>query len=183
MSKPEGESYWVNIQVTMKPWSSPITSLYSGHQRRSSLLQVPGGRRVECGGDWAQGWEGGQHLECDGGDYVWCNQSVKQCFQVKKSDFEVFEALACDSFSLKNNEKNKSEKYFKSDSWCQVGFHLIDHTNLIFIFFRSHPTLTNLMWNSETLQHYHLIYYRWPITFNQSHQTNQFTNHVTAGYP
>ena len=110
-------------------WSSPITSLYSGHQRRSSLLQVPGGRRVECGGDWEQGWEGGQQLECDGGDYVWCNQSVKQCFQVKKSDFEVFEALACDSFSLKNNEKNKSEKYFKSDSWCQVGFHF-DQTNL-----------------------------------------------------
>ena len=41
--------------------------------------------------------------------------------EVRKSDFEVFEALACDSFTLKNTEKSKEEKRFKSDSWCQVN--------------------------------------------------------------
>ena len=41
--------------------------------------------------------------------------------EVRKSDFEVFEALACDSFTLKNTEKSKEEMRFKSDSWCQVN--------------------------------------------------------------
>merc|ERR1712130_906095 len=41
--------------------------------------------------------------------------------EVRKSDFEVFEALACDSFTLKNTEKAKDEKKIKSDSWCQVS--------------------------------------------------------------
>lgn len=47
-------------------------------------------------------------------DKVW------NVIEVKRSDFEVFDALACDSFSLKNSEKTKSEKNFSSDSWCQV---------------------------------------------------------------
>ena len=51
-------------------------------------------------------------------DKVW------NVIEVKRSDFEVFDALACDSFSLKNSEKNKSEKNFSSDSWCQVRLKL-----------------------------------------------------------
>ena len=51
-------------------------------------------------------------------DKVW------NVIEVKKSDFEVFDALACDSFSLKNSEKTKSEKNFSSDSWCQVRLKL-----------------------------------------------------------
>ena len=51
-------------------------------------------------------------------DKVW------NVIEVKRSDFEVFDALACDSFSLKNSEKTKSEKNFSSDSWCQVRLKL-----------------------------------------------------------
>ena len=51
-------------------------------------------------------------------DKVW------NVIEVKRSDFEVFDALACDSFSLKNSEKTKAEKNFSSDSWCQVRLKL-----------------------------------------------------------
>ena len=54
----------------------------------------------------------------ESGDKVW------NVMEVKRSDFEVFDALACDSFSLKNSEKNKAEKNFSSDSWCQVRLKL-----------------------------------------------------------
>ena len=40
--------------------------------------------------------------------------------QVCKSDFEVFEALACDSFTLKDSEHKREERRFKSDAWTQV---------------------------------------------------------------
>jgi len=41
--------------------------------------------------------------------------------QVCKSDFEVFEALACDSFTLKDSEQKKEERRVKSDAWTQVS--------------------------------------------------------------
>ena len=63
-------------------------------------------------------------------DGLWCveeaeptveaEDKVWNVMEVKKTDFEVFEALACDSFSLKMSEKNKLENKFNSDSWCQV---------------------------------------------------------------
>ena len=40
--------------------------------------------------------------------------------QVCKSDFEVFEALACDSFTLKDSEQKREERRVKSDAWTQV---------------------------------------------------------------
>ena len=53
-----------------------------------------------------------------------CVDHLSRCapfsLQVCKSDFEVFEALACDSFTLKDSEQKKEERRVKSDAWTQV---------------------------------------------------------------
>ena len=77
-------------------------------------------------------------------DKVW------NVIEVKRSDFEVFDALACDSFSVRNSEKTKSEKNFSSDSWCQVRLKLSTtlSPNLFsfhkILFSRCLPTLISL---------------------------------------
>jgi len=92
MSKPEGESYWVNIQDT-----------------REGTIHY----KFLVDGYWC--------IE-DNENKVKNDEGVEwNVMEVRKSDFEVFEALACDSFTLKNTEKSKEEMRFKSDSWCQVS--------------------------------------------------------------
>ena len=88
MSRPEGETGWVHIHDT-REGKHVYKFLVDGHWR------------VE---------DSQAKVERD--DNVW------NVMEVKKSDFEVFDALACDSFSLKT--KSKNEKLFNSDSWCQV---------------------------------------------------------------
>ena len=90
MSKPEGENNWVHIHDTREG-------------KHYYKFLVDGHWRVE-----------------DSEDKVERDDKVWNMMEVKKSDFEVFDALACDSFSLKIGEKNKTERSFKSDSWCQV---------------------------------------------------------------
>ena len=103
MTKPEGESYWVSIQDT-REGTIHYKFLVDGHWcTEDSENKV----KNEEGIEW-------------------------NVMEVTKSDFEVFEALACDSFTLKNTEKYKDEKKIKSDSWCQVN---------IKIFFQSEPFL------------------------------------------
>jgi len=91
MSKPEGENNWVHIHDTREG-------------KHYYKFLVDGYWRVED-----------SEAKVEREDKVW------NVMEVKKSDFEVFDALACDSFSLKTSEKNKTEKSFKSDSWCQVS--------------------------------------------------------------
>jgi len=91
MSQPEGEVYWVHIQD-------------SREGKHYYKFLVDGVWSVED-----------SEVKVDKEDKQW------NVMEVKRSDFEVFDALACDSFSLKNSDKNKSEKNFKSDSWCQVS--------------------------------------------------------------
>ena len=90
MSRPEGEAAWVHIHDTLE-----------GEHHYKFLVD----------GLWCVE-EAEPTLEAE--DKVW------NVMEVKKTDFEVFEALACDSFSLKMSEKNKLENKFNSDSWCQV---------------------------------------------------------------
>ena len=90
MSQPEGESFWVHIHDTREG-------------KHFYKFLVDGLWSVED-----------TEVKVEREDKQW------NMMEVKRSDFEVFDALACDSFSLKNSEKNKSEKNFKSDSWCQV---------------------------------------------------------------
>ena len=90
MSRPEGEAAWVHIHDTLE-----------GTHHYKFLVD----------GLWCVE-EAEPTLEAE--DKVW------NVMEVKKTDFEVFEALACDSFSLKMSEKNKLENKFNSDSWCQV---------------------------------------------------------------
>eukprot|EP00090_Calanus_glacialis_P022137 TRINITY_DN34159_c0_g1_i1.p1 TRINITY_DN34159_c0_g1~~TRINITY_DN34159_c0_g1_i1.p1 ORF type:complete len:383 (+),score=97.46 TRINITY_DN34159_c0_g1_i1:139-1287(+) len=92
MSKPEGESYWVSIQDT-REGTIHYKFLVDGHWCVEDNVHKV---KNEEGIEW-------------------------NVMEVRKSDFEVFEALACDSFNLKNTEKAKEEKKFKSDSWCQVS--------------------------------------------------------------
>jgi len=92
MSKPEGESYWVSIQDT-REGTIHYKFLVDGHWCVEDTEKKV---KNEEGVEW-------------------------NVMEVRKSDFEVFEALACDSFTLKNTEKSKEEKKFKSDSWCQVS--------------------------------------------------------------
>ena len=88
MSKPEGETNWVHIHDTREG-------------KHYYKFLVDGHWRVED-----------NQAKVEKADNVW------NVMEVKKSDFEVFDALACDSFSLKT--KSKNEKLFNSDSWCQV---------------------------------------------------------------
>ena len=67
------------------------------------------------------------------------DDKVWNVIEVKRSDFEVFDALACDSFSLKNSEKTKAEKNFSSDSWCQVGLKIIHYVESDVISFSKIP--------------------------------------------
>ena len=90
MSRPEGEAAWVHIHDTLE-----------GEHHYKFLVD----------GLWCVE-EAEPTVEAE--DKVW------NVMEVKKTDFEVFEALACDSFSLKMSEKNKLENKFNSDSWCQV---------------------------------------------------------------
>ena len=90
MSKPEGENNWVHIHDTREG-------------KHYYKFLVDGYWKVED-----------SEAKVEREDKVW------NVMEVKKSDFEVFDALACDSFSLKIGEKNKTERSFKSDSWCQV---------------------------------------------------------------
>ena len=90
MSQPEGESFWVHIHDTREG-------------KHYYKFLVDGIWSVED-----------TEVKVEKEDKQW------NVMEVKRSDFEVFDALACDSFSLKNSDKNKSEKNFKSDSWCQV---------------------------------------------------------------
>jgi len=92
MSKPEGESYWVSIQDT-REGTIHYKFLVDGHW---CIEDTENKVKNEEGVEW-------------------------NVMEVRKSDFEVFEALACDSFTLKNTEKSKDEKKIKSDSWCQVS--------------------------------------------------------------
>eukprot|EP00092_Neocalanus_flemingeri_P035030 GFUD01038118.1.p1 GENE.GFUD01038118.1~~GFUD01038118.1.p1 ORF type:complete len:378 (+),score=96.87 GFUD01038118.1:288-1421(+) len=92
MSKPEGENYWVHILDT-REGTIHYKFLVDGHWCVEDNVHKV---KNEEGIEW-------------------------NVMEVRKSDFEVFEALACDSFTLKNAEKNKDEKKFKSDSWCQVS--------------------------------------------------------------
>jgi len=92
MSKPEGEAYWVHIQDT-REGTHHYKFLVDGH--------------------WCV--EDNVHKVKNEEDIEW------NVIEVRKSDFEVFEALACDSFTLKNMDKNKDDKKFKSDSWCQIS--------------------------------------------------------------
>ena len=64
--------------------------------------------------------------------------------EVKKSDFEVFDALACDSFSLKNSDKTKAERYFKSDSWCQVKQQQLSSWTNIIVYYQDSPNFDKL---------------------------------------
>jgi len=92
MTKPEGESYWVNIQDT-REGTIHYKFLVDGHW---CIEDNENKVKNEEGVEW-------------------------NVMEVRKSDFEVFEALACDSFTLKNTEKSKDERKIKSDSWCQVS--------------------------------------------------------------
>ena len=120
MSKPEGETNWVHIHDTREG-------------KHYYKFLVDGHWRVE---------DSQAKLERD--DKVW------NVMEVKKSDFEVFDALACDSFSLKT--KSKSEKLFNSDSWCQVLSGLTVQSSplshILFSFYfsspRCRPTLRSL---------------------------------------
>ena len=99
MSKPEGESYWVSIQDT-REGTIHYKFLVDGHWCVEDTEKKV---KNEEGVEW-------------------------NVMEVRKSDFEVFEALACDSFTLKNTEKSKEEKKFKSDSWCQVHTVVSSHS-------------------------------------------------------
>jgi len=90
MSKPEGENYWVSIHDT-REGAVHYKFLVDGHWCVEQTVEKVKNKE---GVEW-------------------------NVIEVKKSDFEVFEALACDSFTLKNSETAKEEKKFKSDSWCQ----------------------------------------------------------------
>ena len=92
MSKPEGENYWVSIHDT-REGAVHYKFLVDGHWCVEQTVEKVKNKE---GVEW-------------------------NVIEVKKSDFEVFEALACDSFTLKNSETAKEEKKFKSDSWCQVN--------------------------------------------------------------
>ena len=112
MSRPEGEAAWVHIHDTLE-----------GTHHYKFLVD----------GLWCVE-EAEPTIEAE--DKVW------NVMEVKKTDFEVFEALACDSFSLKMSEKNKLENKFNSDSWCQVDneYHCIYHLTIATLH-RSVPAL------------------------------------------
>ena len=115
MSKPEGETNWVHIHDTREG-------------KHYYKFLVDGHWRVED-----------SQATVEREDKVW------NVMEVKKSDFEVFDALACDSFSLKT--KSKNEKLFNSDSWCQVGSGLnLKYLEASFSFssYRCRPTLRSL---------------------------------------
>ena len=106
MSKPQGETAWVHIIDTRNVFPKLI---------KAEILLLREGKhfyKFLVDGHWVVE-ETEAKVERE--DKVW------NVMEVKRSDFEVFDALACDSFSLKNSEKTKSEKNFSSDSWCQVS--------------------------------------------------------------
>lgn len=92
MSQPAGESHWVHI-LEAKEGSHHYKFLVDGH--------------------WCV--EESATIVTNTSNNQW------NLIQVRKSDFEVFEALACDSFTLKDSDREREERRYRSDTWCQVS--------------------------------------------------------------
>merc|ERR1719430_2770799 len=92
MTKPPGESQWVQIQDTVEG-SHHYKFLVDGHW---------------CVEDSVQTVKNGEGIQWN-------------VIQVRKSDLEVFEALACDSFTLKNSHQEREALNMESTVWNQVS--------------------------------------------------------------
>jgi 5'-AMP-activated protein kinase regulatory beta subunit len=92
MTKPAGETHWVQI-LEAREATHHYKFLVDGHWCIEETVPTVSD---EAGTKW-------------------------NVIQVRKSDFEVFEALACDSFTLKNSEHEKEARRFRTETWSQVS--------------------------------------------------------------